>query len=131
MAPLGSAGIAAMTALAMRVCGVGLVGSRRGLAQRVHGKARPTYIMTYINIRIVAFEEGARNLPCFYLALQGVRVDPLVKSARSSIWHMDRSGSILKGKGSKGSRTYRSVVPQGSDLLGRGAITAQRRRRSR
>ena len=43
---------------------------------------------------------------------QGVRVDPLVKSARSSIWPMDRSGSILKGKGSKGSRTYRSVVPR-------------------
>ena len=46
------------------------------------------------------------------VALQGVRVDPLVKSARSSIWPMDRSGSILKGKGSKGSRTYRSVVPR-------------------
>ena len=69
--------------------------------------------------------------PGVKFSLQGVRIGPLVKSARSSIWPMDRSGSILKGKGSKGSRTYRSVVPLGSDLLGRGAITAQRRRRSR
>ena len=50
--------------------------------------------------------------PMLCLALQGVRVDPLVKSACSSIWPMDRSGSILKEKGSKGSRTYRSVVPR-------------------
>ena len=50
--------------------------------------------------------------PGVKFSLQGVRVGPLVKSARSSIWPMDRSGSILKGKGSKGSRTYRSVVPQ-------------------
>ena len=49
--------------------------------------------------------------PGVKFSLQGVRVGPLVKSARSSIWPLDRSGSILKGKGSKGSRTYRSVVP--------------------
>jgi len=40
-------------------------------------------------------------LELWIFAVHGVRVNPLVKSARSSIWPMDRSGSILKEKGSK------------------------------
>ncbi|XP_039793970.1 uncharacterized protein LOC120659800 isoform X3 [Panicum virgatum] len=53
-------------------------------------------------------------MPLVSFALQGVRVDPPVKSLRSSFWLVGRSGSTLNKRGAVGLRSDRSQSTLGS-----------------